>query len=385
MSISGDTGSGVRELRERLLAMASQMNDLKEIVDKLAVEPLTHLMLGHRELFHSNLLAWFFECLQEESDNVFWRLTETNTTETGEVRKVSREKNHFDLSFHWPNLRPLVIENKVFNRPDKEQLIKYTREIATRVGNASLCLLSLTNPNWENDRLEIDHHKWCWLSFRKLAELIRSALPADNPSYEVDPMRHYSVETMRHYAEVVDLLHTLAARVAVKDSNETVRLPDDLKKALDDSRLTSSMAKLRASSVEQSVRRALRVARVAQTNVETNMTRSQPLIEWFCSISDEWEAGWQVQHDQFRLAIRMKKGDGARPQHVDFARNKQHLFNFANLDDKLGTIDKTTYPNKKLEFCYYNPGFIYRYMKVPDLTVSQLEAAAVAVARRPVS
>jgi hypothetical protein len=303
-------------------------------------------------------------------------LTKENNhiAENGEGRKVRREKNHLDLHFYWSKRCPLVIENKVFSFPNEEQLEKYTRE--KDISDAALYLLSLSNPNWEDDQREIHYHKWRWLSFAKLGELIYSSLPSGNHSYEV--------ETMRHYAEVIALLHELAARVVA--SGETVRLPDDVAGALLDNRLMSSMAKLRASFVEQRVRRALREAGVTQTNVTTNMTNGQPLNDWFCPISDEWEAGWQVQGDQFRLAIRVKKDDdklrgvNAKAQREAFAERNEELFNFLNLDDTLGTRNKAV-----SKFCHYNPDFVYRYKKVPNLTVDQLEAAAVAIARRRVA
>jgi hypothetical protein len=72
--------------------MVSQRPDLKEIVEKLDAEPLTHLMLGHHEVFHSNLLAWFFNCLKDESDDVFEPLTKSDNTEKGEIRRVDFRK-----------------------------------------------------------------------------------------------------------------------------------------------------------------------------------------------------------------------------------------------------------------------------------------------------
>lgn len=347
--------------------------DIREIVQKLESEPLTHLMLGHRELFHSNLIAWFFNYLPDEADEVFGRLTGEHNrgVDKSEGRKVHREKKNLDLHFYWPNRYPLVIENKVFSLPDEEQLGKYTKE--KNIGDAALFLLSLSDPNWENDQREIHYRKWRWLSFAKLGELIYSALPADDHSYEV--------ETMRHYAGVVVLLHQLATRVVT--SGKTVRLPDDVAGALSDNRLMSSMAKLRASFVEQRVRRALREVGVTQTNVTTNMTNGLPLNDWFCPISDEWDAGWQVQGNQFRLAIRLKGnsdelwGNNAKVKREAFAERNEELFSLANLDDILGTGNEVV-----SKFCHYNPDFVYRYKKVSDLTIDQLEVAAVAIARR---
>jgi hypothetical protein len=72
--------------------------DIGQIVKSLYAEPLTHLMLGHRELFHSNLLAWFFENMKGESDLVFADLSlEVAKSNTVRKRRVAREENNFDL------------------------------------------------------------------------------------------------------------------------------------------------------------------------------------------------------------------------------------------------------------------------------------------------
>jgi len=113
---------------------APRMSDLNAnsvdlIVSRLMEEPLTHLMLGHRELFHSNLLAWFFRYIPESADHVFAPLTLYSQTPYECPREVLREKSNLDLVFRWPGRRPLVIENKVFSLPDEEQLIGYTAKV----------------------------------------------------------------------------------------------------------------------------------------------------------------------------------------------------------------------------------------------------------------
>jgi hypothetical protein len=291
-----------------------------------------------------------------------------------------------------------VIENKVFCLPDRGQLERYTKEITKRVRNPALWLLSLSNPNWEDDRQEIALHEWRWLSYRKLAELIRSALPTDNPSYEVDQMRHYSIETMRHYAKVIDLLHKLAANVEVKDSKETAWLSDDVIAALPPSPLPPSMAKLCASSIERHIRKALGEAGVSQKNVETGWGHS-PYIEWFSPLIDDWQAGWQLEKFDFRLALRVHKNNETmkvKKQRENFANaHHKEFFNFSDLDDKLDSVGKPIQP-RRIEFSSYEPSrssasetgrsyaYVYKYKQIPNLTVSQLEAAAVAVAGRAI-
>lgn len=111
-------------------------------------EPLAHIMLGHRELFHSNLLAWFFRFIPNAADQVFCSLTTNNCTQSKAVREVHREKNNLDLLFRWPGRDPLVIENKVFSLPDERQLNEYSVKAKKSGENPAFWLLSLSDPGW---------------------------------------------------------------------------------------------------------------------------------------------------------------------------------------------------------------------------------------------
>jgi hypothetical protein len=99
--------------------MTAEAQALRDALMKLDEEPLTHLMLGHLELFHSNLLAWFFRRIPNAADRVFGSLTTENLAQTGSKRQVRREKNNLDLWFRWPGRNALVIENKVFSWPSE--------------------------------------------------------------------------------------------------------------------------------------------------------------------------------------------------------------------------------------------------------------------------
>jgi len=149
-----------------------QRTELAEVVRRLDREPLTHLMLGHRELFHSNLLAWFFRSLPESADHVFGSLTSVTTAPSGNTRRVLREKNSLDLWFRWPQRRALVIENKVFSLPDEKQLEGYATKAASRGEAPLFWLLSLSDPSWTDNRKILAGHEWRWLSYRDLAERI---------------------------------------------------------------------------------------------------------------------------------------------------------------------------------------------------------------------
>jgi len=272
-------------------------NSIGRIVSRLMEEPLTHLMLGHRELFHSNLLAWFFRHMPASADHVFAPLTLYSQTPYKCSREVLREKSNLDLLFRWPDRHPLVIENKVFSLPDEEQLISYAAKASAKEGLCAFWLLSLSDPGWKNGRKQLGVSEWCWLSYAELAERIQCSLKPDDCSY--------AAETMRHYSQVVALLSDLVERVVVQEAGETVALPSELKKALNDDRLESSMAKLRARSVAQRVRQALNNKGIMDGTVYSDLTNGLPLIEWFYSLDPApgMRFGWQLQGNQFRLAL----------------------------------------------------------------------------------
>jgi hypothetical protein len=331
-------------------------------------------MLGHRELFHSNLLAWFFEKLPEESDRVFKPFAHP-APKLSMSRKALREKNHMDLLFQWSDRHPLVIENKVFSLPNEKQLATYARRIPT---NGAAVLLSLVNPHWPDNRKVAGGREWCWVSYEKLAQNIRSSLSHSDRSYATD--------TMRHYSDVIQLLSELATRTIVTDSNDRVSFSDNVKDAFAiNPRLISAMGKLRAWSVAQCVSRALGAAGIGNIDVESAFTNGTPLNSWFCPIScaPGAKAGWQLQNNQFRLAIITPHLRGVSEEKVkerfDFAKHNERFFDFSDVDTHLRTVDVPTQPPKG--FGRYNPDFVYRYKKVPDITVKQLEEAAVAVAR----
>ena len=80
-------------------------DDFRELARRIEGNPLGRLMYGQRELFHSNLVGWFFDMLPEAADATFRPLTLPGT-DSG--RWVDRERGHMDLVFHWPDRAPLL-------------------------------------------------------------------------------------------------------------------------------------------------------------------------------------------------------------------------------------------------------------------------------------
>lgn len=103
----------------------SEEHHVRDIACELNAELLAGIMYGQRELFHSNLLAWIFDGLPDVADAIFWDFTDSDPQNESAVRSVEREKEDLDLVMRWPSAAPLVIENKKFSLPERQQLDEY--------------------------------------------------------------------------------------------------------------------------------------------------------------------------------------------------------------------------------------------------------------------
>lgn len=334
-------------------------DDFKSIAGRIEANPLGRLMHGQRELFHSNLIGWYFDQLPEAADATFLPLTAPGEDSR---RFVERERGHMDLVFHWPDRAPLVIENKVFSLPHRDQLEEYEAASSKWPHRPALVLLSVSAPNF-------DSGDWRYLSYAEFAQRILDALPASDASYEV--------ETMRRYAALVSDLHQLVSAVDVQSDDERVWLPDSLLSAISSSQMRAALRKARAQ----------RVARVLndflpglEQPAAGGMSNATPLVESFEYVYTRGmhlHLGWQLQGDQFRRAAVYHdesisgRSQESRRLREDVSREHPEFYSFpAPLPQALGG---------RKEFNHFAPSFVYKYVKATGLTIAELKAAAAEV------
>lgn len=332
--------------------------DFKDVARRIEANPLGRLMYGQRELFHSNLIGWFFDQLPDAADATFRPLALPGA-DTG--RFVERERGHMDLVFHWPDRAPLVIENKVFSLPQRDQLDEYQAAASSWPHTPALVLLSVSAPDF-------DLGEWRYLSYADFAARLLDALPAD---------ASYEVETMRRYAALVSDLHLLVSAVDVQSDDEAVWLPGSLLSAISSSQMRAALHKARAQ----------RVARVLndflpglEQPAAGGMSNATPLVESFEYVHTRGmhlHLGWQLQGGQFRRAAVYHdqsisgRSQESRRLREDVSREHPEFYSFpAPLPQTLGG---------RKEFNHFAPSFVYQYVKTPNLTISELKAAAVAV------
>lgn len=342
------------------------LDTIRMAAESIRSNPLGRLMYGQRELFHSNLLAWFFDELPNESDAVFQPLAALGGEK---ARSVAREQDNLDLVMLWPGRAPLVIENKVFSVPSHEQLERYELKTASWQNQPSLVLLSPSAPGFLHDR-------WTHIDYADLATRIEAALPISE---------RYEVQTMRRYAALARDLNALMDGVTVQSDDEPVWLPEPVLDVLGSSQLRAALHKARAQRVAARISAALPDRAGA---VNSAMTRSKPLVEVLISTVVDGvrlRTGWQLQEGQFRRSVLFEEPDfvgrsedtlRAREQ---FAREHPELFTFpAALPQSRGG---------RSEYNHFKPDSIYQYVKAPSMTVGQLAAVSqeISVATAPIA
>jgi hypothetical protein len=293
--------------------------------------------------------------LPQAADAVFRPLT---TEGSGTTRYSERERQHLDLVLHWPGAAPLVIENKVFSLPSLGQLDEYAAVVSQWSERPSLCLLSVGAPaHLADNRIS----GWRYLSYLELADRIDAALPRTTD---------YEVETMRRYASLARDLHELMQTTEVVDDAEPVWQT----LAPLSPQLRAALQKARAQRVAATIAQHLGPT---ERPVHSALSNATPLVEWFSSVHIDGEplsVGWQLQGDQFRRAVVFSSDTytgrtvESRDRREAWSRAHPELFAFAGALAEL--------PQGRREFNHFAPSFVYRYVKVPGMTIGQLKDAA---------
>ncbi len=335
------------------------LTDFAAIGRSIELNPLGRLMYGNRELFHSNLIAWFFDAMPNQADRVFKAFTSAGA---GTPRYVERERENLDLVMHWPDMRPLVIENKVFSTPTRAQLDDYSAKTARWPVTPAKLLLTPARPSFELD-------PWAFFGYGELSAAIVASLDDSDHSYEA--------ETMRRYAALASDLGHLMAAVDIRSTNETIWLPEAVLASISSSQMRSALQKARASRIAAMINQTIPDL---EQPASGGMTRATPLVESFEYVftSDmHVHVGWQLQGTQFRRAVifhdeSLKGGERAlRLERERISALHPEFFDFPP------GLPQTR--SGRRDYNHFAPSFVYQYVKAPDITVAELLDAAVAV------
>jgi hypothetical protein len=327
-------------------------------------EPLLHLSLHSRELFHSNVLAWFINRFPDQAHEVFgsWFLS-------GARGKLiaGREVKHYDLLItDSESSASVIVENKVFSALQRDQLDRYAKQPAPET---SFVCLSLLDPKWEADRYSSAGGEWTYRSYHEIVEGLASAASA------MKQREPFAGDVLEHYANLIRLLLELCDVVARVDVDSPIALPTGVRSDLEQVRLHGSFAKLRSHVIlGELTARAQKGTLPVQ--FKADFTNGQTLIEGFVEVPRLGDqVGWQLQGTQFRRAVIVGPGHGRGRDPGDRARREEYVrarypewFNFGEVARELGVAE----PIRPYQFLGFKPAFVYQYCRVPDsLTVGQ--------------
>jgi hypothetical protein len=355
------------------LDLASRVAEVCAVLD---AEPLFHVSLGSKELFHSNFLAWFAKSFPRQASVVFGRWCRPQAGQaTGEPE---REARHLDLVLHLEDLAPIALENKVFSVPDEVQLDRYADGVVSLRESAGMpysrLLLSLMDPGWENGH----YNGW---------RLVRYSELADELSAQVGGVQRtdaFAGELLEHYIDLTRALTRLIDILGTPAPTESLLLHEDVLGLLDQIRISAGVQKARASHVARAIRTELAKEGVG-VDVGYGFTNGLSLIEAYRRLpagsSDVKpdSLGWQIQGEQFRLVVvtgaPALQGKPQRAQREAYvAENYASWFDFELLEKETGAEPLATEVVIRggHQFHSYDPDFVYRYRKAPKLTPEQI-------------
>jgi len=340
----------------RLAARCRQLND----------EPLLHVSLGSKELFHSNLIGWMCERFPDESLRVLlhWLRPAEQV-----IASVQREYKHLDLVVRFPGFAPVVVENKMFALPDAAQLRGYMDgAVKAIVPQPTLVLLSLTDPGWPDDRLTVDGRTWVHASWRELAQRLRTQFAGRSD---------FGAQLLAHEAQLIDLLYRAIDEVSVKSDDELFLLPASTTNLLRGVRIADAVGKTRGHQVMRRILDQYQAHGIVPTWTEVGLTNGTPLMSAYWKKDEAGNAvGWQCQGNQWRLAMILKtmsgRGDGPGGARAAYAASQSGWFEFEPLCQILEARDRDLRPEggkTPLDgFNKYDPDFVYRYRRLPTHT-----------------
>ena len=359
---------------------------LEHACERLRTNPITHLGLVNKELFHSNFLAWLVEAHPEIGRRLFRHALTVDAQQM--EQPPLREWRHLDLVLRLGGHRPLVIENKTFAPPDARQLDLYAEDLEVRRLRADHLLLSLTPPEWVRSVMSVAPTSvWNYMSYNDLVESLGELDDLIPDAFERELVDRYS-------AMLRDLISIVAVYGELDEDDRVVPGSDELA-LLRRTRIVDGILKLRVRMIAQRVARDAKEALgEVLAGVDSGFTNGSPFLSMSARHGDV-NLGWQLQRGQFRLTakflepgLRGPKDPTRRSIRAAELKADQVWFDFAPVADLVS--ERATRPLRARPddrgFNHYAPDFVYEYRTISDLTIGELlelnrRYAAIAMAR----
>lgn len=266
-----------------------------------------------------------------------------------------------------PGQETLALENKIGAIPTADQLLRYWNDVSRYLATTSCAtqyvLLTLTPPTFTLPG------PWRSATYRDLLPALRET---------ADRLSGDEAVLMSSYAEMVGRLDEVARLYDPAGTlHEAVKLSPAERDALSEARLLSLVEKVRAGRFAELATRAIADAHGEIGEVGSGLSNGSGLNEWFIVGPAGRRFGWQVQGEQFRLAIVTGPRDPKdRPRREELVRALyEPFFDFTPPNHLRHALE--TYRGTKV-WLGYAPNFVYRYAEItPNTTWAELLALAV--------
>ena len=328
----------------------------------LQANPVLHLSLGSKELFHSNLVGWLFTTPAVARDALHPWL-EASSTHTG--NRVFNELHHLDLVVELDGARPIVVENKVFSLPDERQLDRYTTKNipATGLAPATKLLLSLADPGWPSGTYD----DWTWVRYPDLARRVSSAVRRHLTDDD------FTLGLVERWAQMIDSLQTLTDHVTPHDPADPLLLDGDTVELLRPVRLHDALQKLRNFAMAHQLGQRFAALGLRCDGLEASFSNGTPILSAQVDVNDGSKVGWQLQGSQWRRFLIVPeamrgKGDAAKADQFAYASEVHGRWFAFDEEQKAGPF----LPAKAGTYKYFSPGFVYDYIKIPAISIGQV-------------
>jgi hypothetical protein len=370
------------------------------VTEALNSNVMYRLSLSSKELFHSNFLSWLFD-----SYPVLLCPLLDPSLPSNEIAQTSRREHaHLDLVLFPKDSPPFVVENKVFSPVDKDQLEKYDGEIfkldgssKVRVADCRRFILTLLEPRGST----LIPNGWHHVRYDDL----RERLAAHREGVIQDPFHNLLIDG---YIQLLDSLMEL--RDAVGDPTDG--LPLDMTPFVTNDSPDTRTRDFTSKSRFTVALHELRKTNSRKVHYLVGFTHARSLVQAFYPLKfSHYEVGWQYQDGQFRLALvldpktKNRKGETLRGNRVKRERiaaeelaewiTEENLnAAFASSRASLHFEDAPSVTSKdrkayeqvpssgQWNYNSYDPDFVYRWVKLDDLTLSELVNANQALMKR---
>lgn len=356
----------------------ADLNSVTALVETLTADPLFAASQASKELFHSNMLGWYLERWPQVRGSLAraWRLPRLDPDEQVAVR---REWRHLDLVVEVRGRPVLIVENKVFALPDEDQLLRYGAIAGALPGPPPLVLLSLTDPGWPTGTwAPPGGGTWAYRSYASLAAALRPA------AADISRTDRFAGELLDRWMNLLDQLDRLAQAVGLPSQDVPLVLAKPVRAVLAQARLDAPVQKMRCQHLATRLREMLAKDGTAGTvRIRADLTNATGLVEGFAG--DNPAFGWQLQGEDFRLAIKVgEQAAGAGPDaRAAVAAQHASYFDFSQLRHLVPAAGpEHPQPGSAARFLGFAPDFAYRYVKVPGITASQAQALGEYYARK---